>query len=62
MRIDDLELSVRTHNTLIRAGVNTIEILDNMSDEQLLKIKNFNSKCLVDVKEKLRKFRETRHE
>lgn len=56
MRIDDLGLSVRTHNTLMRAGVSTIEVLDNMSDEQLLKIKNFNSKCLTDVKEKLWKF------
>lgn len=51
--IDELELSVRTYNTLKRAGVNTIEELQNMSDMDLSKIRNFSQKCMDEVHSKL---------
>jgi hypothetical protein len=61
LRIDKLELTVRAHNSLLRAGIDTIEHLDSIPDSDLLKVKNFNEKCLKDVKEKLRKFKAGKH-
>lgn len=61
MRISELDLSVRAYNTLIRAGIYTVEILDAMSNEELLNIKNFNEKCLQDVKQQLRKMKAGKH-
>lgn len=39
MRIDDLNLSVRTYNTLLRAGINTVEKIREMTDEDLKSVK-----------------------
>ncbi|CUX27975.1 DNA-directed RNA polymerase subunit alpha C-terminal domain-containing protein [Clostridium sp. C105KSO13] len=61
MKIDELELNVRPHNVLLRAGVNSVEVLDTMSDDELLKIHNFNHKCLADVREKLKNFKKSKH-
>ena len=48
--IDELELTVRAYNVLKRAGIDTIEKLDGISDSELLRIKNLNQKCLKDIK------------
>jgi DNA-directed RNA polymerase subunit alpha len=51
--IERLELSPRTLNCLKRAQVNRVgEVLD-MSDEDLLKIRNFGDKSLTELHEKL---------
>jgi DNA-directed RNA polymerase subunit alpha len=54
--IDDLELSVRAHNCLVSSGVKRVIDLVNMSDEDILKIKNFGRKSLKEVKEVLNAF------
>ncbi len=50
MYLDELELSVRTYNCLKRAGVDTVEKLREMADEDLMKVKNLNQKCMDEAK------------
>lgn len=40
MKIDDLDLSVRTYNTLLRAGITSVEKIREMTDEDLKSVKN----------------------
>ena len=54
MKIDELELSVRTYNCLKRVGIDTVEKLLTMSDADLMKIRCFGEKCLIEVHEKIR--------
>jgi len=54
--IDELEFSVRAHNCLIGAGIRRVIDLVNLSDEDVLKIKNFGRKSLREVKEILTAF------
>jgi DNA-directed RNA polymerase subunit alpha len=54
--IEELEFSVRAHNCLIGAGVKRVIDLVNMSEEDILKIKNFGRKSLREVKEILSAF------
>lgn len=46
MRIDDLNLSVRTYNTLLRAGINTVEKIREMTDEDLKSVKNLSENAI----------------
>lgn len=50
MRLDELELSVRTYNCLRRAGIETAEQLKAMTDDELSRVKNLSSKCLDEAK------------
>lgn len=59
--IDKLELTTRAYNVLMRAGIDTVERLDSISDSQLLKIRNLNQKCLEDIKEKLKQYKVGKH-
>ena len=55
--IEDLELSVRAYNCLKRAGITQVgEILEKMAkgDDEILAIRNFGKKSLVELKEKMR--------
>jgi len=54
--IDELEFSVRAHNCLIGAGIKRVIDLVNLTDEDVLKIKNFGRKSLREVKEILLAF------
>jgi DNA-directed RNA polymerase subunit alpha len=54
--IDELEFSVRAHNCLIGAGIKRVIDLVNLSEEDILKIKNFGRKSLREVKEILGAF------
>ncbi len=54
--IDELEFSVRAHNCLIGAGIKRVIDLVNMTEEDVLKIKNFGRKSLREVKEILSAF------
>lgn len=49
--IDVLEFSVRAHNCLINAGIKRIIDLANLSEDDVLKIKNFGRKSFDEVKE-----------
>lgn len=50
MKIIDLNISARAKSCLIRFGYEDINELQHVSDEDLLKIKNFNEKCLQEVR------------
>lgn len=52
--IEDLELSARSFNCLKREGIDTVEKLISYSEEELLDIKNFGTKSIDEVKEKLK--------
>lgn len=54
--IDELEFSVRAHNCLVGAGIKRVIDLVNLTDEDVLKIKNFGRKSLREVKEILGAF------
>ncbi len=55
-QIDELEFSVRAHNCLIGADVKRVIDLVNLTEEDVLKIKNFGRKSLREVKEILSAF------
>lgn len=54
--IDELELSVRAHNCLKNNGINRIIDLVNLSEDELLHIKNFGRKSLNEVKDSVKAF------
>ena len=51
--IDEMELSVRSHNCLQAAGIETIGELVSKEESQMLKYKNFGRKSLTELGEKL---------
>lgn len=52
-RIEELDFSVRTYNCLKKANVLTIGELLQISESELMQIRNFGKKSLTEVKEKL---------
>ncbi len=54
--IDELLLSVRSYNCLKRAGVESVEELRDMSDKELLGIRNLSRKCFEEIKQALAEF------
>ncbi|MCH5268504.1 MAG: AAA family ATPase [Lachnospiraceae bacterium] len=54
--LDELKLSVRPYNCLMRAGIRTIEHLQSMSDEELMALRNFSRRCLKQVRQKLAEY------
>ena len=53
-QIDDLDLSVRVYNLLLRAGITTVPDLGSLTDEELGKIKGLSAKGIQEIKEKLK--------
>jgi len=51
--IDEMELSVRSHNCLQAAGIRTIGELVSKEESEMLKFKNFGRKSLTELQEKL---------
>ena len=51
--IDEMELSVRSHNCLQAAGIRTIYELVTKEENEMLKFKNFGRKSLTELQEKL---------
>lgn len=51
--IEDMDFSVRSYNCLKRQGINTIQHLINNTEADLLNIRNFGTKSIEEVKEKL---------
>lgn len=56
IKIDDLDFSNRTYNCLKRQGIETLEELRNYPEEELMNIRNFGTKSLEEVREKLREY------
>lgn len=52
-RIEDLDFSVRTSNCLRREGVGTVGELVQRTENDLMAIRNFGRKSLMEVKDKL---------
>lgn len=50
-RMEDIELSVRSHNCLRSAEIETLGQLVSKREEELLKFKNFGKKSLAELKE-----------
>ena len=53
VRIEELDFSVRTYNCLKKAGILTVGELTQISEMDLMNIRNFGRKSLTEVKEKL---------
>ena len=52
--IDDMEFSVRAYNCLKRANVHTLQDLVNMTESDMMKIRNLGKKSLKEVHDKVR--------
>jgi len=52
-KIEELDFSVRTYNCLKKENINTIGELVQLSEKQLLEIRNLGQKSLDEIKEKL---------
>lgn len=51
--LDELELSVKTYNCLIRAGVNTIDDLTRMTASDMMRVRNLGRRSLEEVISKM---------
>jgi Holliday junction resolvasome RuvABC ATP-dependent DNA helicase subunit len=58
--IGKLDLSVRSYNSLKRAGITTVEKLRTMSDDELMRVRNLSRKCFDEIRQKLAETSETR--
>lgn len=56
VRIEELDFSVRTYNCLKKANIQTVADLVRTSEEELMNIRNFGRKSLVEVQDKLSQF------
>jgi hypothetical protein len=56
IRLEELNLSVRSYNCLKRAGINTVGDILALTRAELLHVRNFNEKCVTEVEGKLDKF------
>ena len=52
-KIEDLDLSVRSYNCLMRADIRSVRQLVDYSERDLLNIRNFGVKSIEEVKDKL---------
>ena len=48
-----LSLSPRSHNALVRAHISSVGEVLGMSDEELIRIRNFGERCLTELDQKL---------
>ena len=53
MSIEELDFSVRSYNSLKRAGISTVGELINKSEEEMMTIRNLGRKSLKEVTDKL---------
>lgn len=53
VKIEELNFSARVYNCLRRAGIETVEQLKRMSDEDLVCLRNFGTTCLAEVRRKI---------
>ena len=53
LKIEDLDLSVRSYNCLKKAGITTLKELAKLTAKDLMNIKNFGRNSMVEVSEKL---------
>ncbi len=56
MKIEDMDLSVRSYNCLKRANIHTVEDLTLKTEEEMLKVRNLGRKSLDEVIQKLESY------
>ena len=56
MTLEEIDLSVRTYHTLRRAGVNTIEQLRQLSEDDLSRIRGLGVRGIEEIRNKLVEF------
>ena len=54
MKIEELDLTVRSFNCLKKAGIEDVSQLESLSLNELLKIKNLGKKSLDEILEKMK--------
>lgn len=53
LKLDDLDFSVRTHNCLWRAGVETVSDILNLGTDGLMHVRNLGKKSLKEIVDKM---------
>jgi DNA-directed RNA polymerase subunit alpha len=53
MKIEELVLTVRSYNCLMRANIKTVGELTDKTEEDMIKVRNLGRKSLKEIKEKL---------
>lgn len=53
MKIEELDLSVRAYNCLKRARIDTVEQLQQLSDDDLLRFRNMGVSTLKEIRQKV---------
>lgn len=53
MKIEELDFSVRTYHALKRAGINTSEQVQRMTDDDLYRLRNIGKLTLSEIRSKL---------
>lgn len=53
MKIEELGLSARAYNCLRRARIDTVEQLQQMTDDDLLRIRNMGARTVEEIREKV---------
>lgn len=56
MKIEEMDLSVRSYNCLKRANIHTVEDLIRKSEDEMLKVRNLGRKSLDEVIQKLESY------
>lgn len=54
--LENLDLSIRSYNALKRRGINTIRDITEMSESELMKVRNLGRKSVAEVKAKLTEY------
>jgi DNA-directed RNA polymerase subunit alpha len=49
MDLDELEISVRAYNCLKRSGINTIEDLCNLTEDDIMRVRNLGRRSFMEV-------------
>lgn len=50
MKIDELDLSMRTYNFLCKSGIETVEQLQEMSEEEVRSIKGMSDRKIIEIR------------
>lgn len=56
LTVDDIGLSVRARNVLVRAGVKTVDELLICPESKLIRMRNMGRHTLEEIKEKVREY------
>lgn len=56
--IEELDLSIRPYNCLRRAGISTIEQLQQVPEEKLWRLRNLGRKSMEEIQSKLKEYME----